>query len=55
MSMVVLANLGVICNMRREDISGINFITSALASVFAPTILPEKANEKERKGISSIR
>ena len=52
---VVVVNIGVIYSLRKEKNTGINIFTSAIASVFSPTILPEQMNEKERTGTSSVR
>ena len=52
---VVVVNIGVIYSLRKEKNTGINIFTSAIASVFSPTILPEQMSEKERTGTSSVR
>ena len=52
---VVIVNIGVIYSLRKEKNTGINIFTSAIASVFSPTILPEQMSEKERTGTSSVR
>ena len=52
---VVMVNIAVIYSLRKEKNTGINIFTSAIASVFSPTILPEQMSEKERTGTSSVR
>merc|ERR1719466_154475 len=51
---VVVVNIGVIYSLRKENNTGINIFTSAIASVFSPTILPEQTSERERTGTSSV-